>query len=155
MVPLAKNLFLKYILNVCWLCDYGTYQISSCAPSGPKTCPQVPQRAHGLVQRWWPWFLSDSFQCFCSQESALLYQMEKPILTNHQPAIWYHQCQEVTVVFFYSYQMSLFDARTHANTNTLIHKIIFYWIQRYNIHRYNIADSVVDIAVQYRFVFIF
>ena len=40
------------------------------------------------------------------------------ILTNHQPAIWYHQRQEVTVFFFYFYQMSSFDSQTHAKTNT-------------------------------------
>ena len=62
---LAKNVFLKYILNVCrrkhilfyWIISFkfskkATYQLFSFrCPPGPKTCPQGPQRVQRPVQR--------------------------------------------------------------------------------------------------------
>ena len=51
------------------------------------------------------------------------------ILRSRQPAIWYHQCQEVTVVTLlsewrHSYQMSSVDTQTHGRMQT--QKIIFF-----------------------------
>ena len=53
------------------------------------------------------------------------------ILSSRQPAIWYHQCQEVkvdTLIRVKTLLSDVFswhtDSRTHANTN----KIIFHWI---------------------------
>ena len=63
-----------------------TYQtFSSWSPPGPKTCPQVPQRVQGPVQRCGPWFLSDGFHWFCPQDSAPLYRLEKP---RHRFEFW-------------------------------------------------------------------